>query len=50
MYFEKAKLESTLEVPEFSLDNDEDWQGVIDDMLGDEDEPEDDDGRYDAWA
>ena len=42
--------EPIFDAPEFSLDNDEDWQGVIDDMLGDEDELEDDDGRYDAWA
>ena len=42
--------EPIFDAPEFSLDNDEEWQGVIDDMLGDEDEPDDDDGRYDAWA
>ena len=37
------------DAPEFSLDNDEDWRDVIDEQFGD-DEPEDDDGRYDAWA
>ncbi len=37
------------DAPEFSLDNDEDWREVIDEQLGD-DEPEEDDGRYDAWA
>ena len=37
------------DAPEFTLDNDEDWQEVIDEQLGD-DEPEEDDGRYDAWA
>ena len=38
------------DAPEFSLDYDEDWAGVLDDMLGNEDDLEDDDGRYDAWA
>ena len=37
------------DAPEFELDSDEDWRDVMDEQLGD-DEPEDDDGRYDAWA
>lgn len=37
------------DAPEFTLDNDEDWQEVIDEQLGDDD-PEEEDGRYDAWA
>ena len=47
--------EPIFDAPEFTLDNDEDWMGVIDGLLADEDNPDndddpDDDGRYDAWA
>jgi TPR repeat protein len=39
------------DAPEFSLDSDEDWMQVIDEQLGDDDDDfEEDDGRYDAWA
>ena len=41
--------EPIFDAPEFTLDNDEDWQDVINQQLGD-DETDDDDGRYDAWA
>ena len=41
--------EPIFDAPEFPLDNDEDWQDVINQQLGD-DETDDDDGRYDAWA
>ncbi len=37
------------DAPEFTLDDDDDWRDIIDEQFGD-DEPEDDDGRYDAWA
>ncbi|MBR1879001.1 MAG: sel1 repeat family protein [Paludibacteraceae bacterium] len=36
------------DAPEFTLDNNEDWREVIDELFGDDDP--DDDGRYDAWA
>lgn len=47
--------EPIFDAPEFSLDNDEDWQNTIDDLLADPDDPNpddypDDDGRFDAWA
>ena len=44
------------DAPDFTLDNDEDWMGVIDGLLDDDEEDTgdeaflDDDGRYDAWA
>lgn len=39
------------DAPEFTLDSDEDWMQVIDEQLGDDDDDfEEDDGRYDAWA
>lgn len=39
------------DAPEFSLDSDEDWMQVIDEQLGDDDDDfDEDDGRYDAWA
>lgn len=41
--------EPIFDAPEFTLDNDEDWQDVINQQLGD-DETDDDVGRYDAWA
>ena len=43
--------EPIFDSPEFSLDSDEDWMQVIDEQLGDEDDDfDEDDGRYDAWA
>ena len=47
--------EPIFDAPEFTLDNDEDWQTAIDDLLADPDDPNpddypDDDGRFDAWA
>ena len=43
--------EPIFDAPEFTLDSDEDWMQVIDEQLGDEDDDfEEDDGRYDAWA
>lgn len=47
--------EPIFDAPEFSLDNDEDWQNTIDDLLADPNDPNpddypDDDGRFDAWA
>lgn len=36
------------DAPEFSLDSDEDGRNVMDEQLGGE--PNDEDGRYDAWA
>ena len=48
--------EPIFDAPEFTLDNDEDWQTTIDDMLRDDDDeyPEDslsdNDSKWDAWA
>ncbi len=47
--------EPVFDAPEFTLDNDEDWQNTLDDLLADPNDPNsddfpDDDGRFDAWA
>ena len=47
--------EPIFDAPEFTLDDDEDWQTTIDDMLRDDDDYPDDslsdnDSKWDAWA
>ena len=43
--------EPVFDAPDFTLDNDDDWMGVIDEMLDeDDDRINDDDSKWDAWA
>ena len=43
--------EPVFDAPDFTLDNDDEWMGVVDEMLDeDEDRINDDDSKWDAWA